>query len=115
MFSLGTDEATSGDHGARRGAADRSTRFRLLDGGLRCFHDSGAPAMAGACAYCSAVLHVHRDALGRVKSGAHQAGYLEERCPACHRANAVVPAYGLGGIRVAKLVEGAPAMQMKLV
>lgn len=89
-------------------------RFRLLASGLACFHESTSDALAAPCAYCGTTLHAHKDALGRVKSGRQGTGYLEERCPACHQINAVFPAYGLGGIRVAKIAEGAPAMQMKL-
>lgn len=90
-------------------------RFVVLEGGVRCFHANTSPALAGPCAYCGVMLHTHADALGAVKSGRAGAGYLEERCPACHRANAVYPAYGLGGIRVMPLAEEGPVMQMKLV
>ena len=108
MFSLAAEGQESDP--ARRPLV----RFRLLDDGARCFHESRAPSLSAACAYCGATLHAHKDDLGRVKSRSHVAGFLTERCPACHRANAVFPAYGLGGIRVSKLAEGAPAMQGKL-
>lgn len=120
LFSVATDGQ---DSGAERRPL---VRFRLLPGGLSCFHESKADVLAAPCAHCGAMLHAHKDALGRVKSGRQRGdraeaksevpvgrGYLEERCPACHRANAVFPAHGLGGIRTAQLAEGAPAMQMK--
>lgn len=88
--------------------------FRIIEGGLRCFHKSRAPALAADCAYCGTQLHVHQDDLGRVKSGRHDVGYLVEKCPACHRPNAVFPAYGIGGIRAQKLSGVSPAMQMKI-
>ena len=105
-LSGGSDEAA----GRRKPAQ----RFALLEGGLRCFHQSRAPALSGPCAHCGTTLHTHQDLLGRVKSGRLGKGYIEERCPACHRSNAVFPAYGVGGIRVMRVADGEAAMQMKL-
>ena len=89
-------------------------RLRFLPGGLPCFHESTSDVLTASCAYCGTTLHAHRDELGRVKSGRLGTGYLEEKCPACHRANAVFPTYGDTAIRTTRLVEGAPAIQMKL-
>ena len=92
----------------------RQKKFSLLPDGRACFHDNSSPAVSGPCPHCGTILHVHQDMLGPLKSGRHGTGYLEERCPACHRWSAVHAAYGLGGIRTSKLAEGGPAMQMKL-
>lgn len=108
LFRLGAQETVPGAPGAL------GARFKLLPGGLRCFHESTAEALEAPCAHCGASLHAHKDELGRVKSGRHGAGFLEERCPACHRANAVFPTRRAGGIWTSKLAEGVPAVQTKL-
>lgn len=86
---------------------------RVLDNGLFCTHATAANPLVGNCAFCGTRLHVHQADLGAVKSGRAGTGFLEEKCPACHRPNAVHAAYGLGGIRTSRIVEGGPAMQMK--
>ena len=90
-------------------------RGRVIEGGQFCTHRTTSQAIAAPCAYCGTRLHVHQDALGAVKSGRAGASFVEERCPACHRANAVLPAYGLGGVRTSQIVDGAPALQLSLL
>ena len=105
------------DPGSQAQAAHRHQKGELLADGTLCFHgnpDKSGPAIYGACAYCNTRLHVHHDALGGVKSGRHGAAYMEERCPACHRPNAVYPDRLGGGIRTERMVDGAPVLQMKL-
>lgn len=78
------------------------------------WHDRASPQLSAPCAFCGTPVHVHRDALGKVKSGAAEHGYLTERCPACHRYNAVHPTYGKSGIRTSKLEGDTPVMQMTM-
>ena len=52
--------------------------------------------------------------MGRVKSGHAGQGYLVQRCPACHRYNAVYPVYGKRAIRTSKLEGDAPVMQLTM-
>jgi len=77
-------------------------------------HATSSRELAAPCAHCATSLHVHQDALGRVKSGSTGQGYLTERCPACHRYNAVQPMVGMRGIRTSKLEDGAPVLQMTM-
>jgi len=79
------------------------------------WHETTSPELAAPCAWetCRARVHVHRDALGAVRSGRAGAGFLVQRCPACHRYNYVQPIYGgRPGIRTAKAENGAPVLQM---
>lgn len=83
------------------------------------WHETSSPAVHGPCAWCGTDrLHVHRDALGTVRSGAAGAGYLVERCPACHQYNAVSPVYGTRpnhpAIRTARLEGDTPVIQLSL-
>ena len=89
-------------------------RVRFLPWGLPCFHKSTSDMLTAPCAYCGTTLHAHKDMLAGVKSGRLDAGYLEEKCPACHRVNAVLPTYGETAISTLRLVECVPAMQLKL-
>lgn len=102
------------DEDEQRTTGRRPAGVLLADGKTLCFHGNGSAAVYGDCAYCGARLHAHQSDLAAVKSGKAEAGYLEEKCPACHRPNAVHAAYGLGGIRTTRLEAGAPAMQGKL-
>jgi phage FluMu protein Com len=77
-------------------------------------HGTASPELTAACAYCDELVHVHQDALGRVKSGSTGQGYLTERCPACHHYNAVQPMVGKRGIRTSKLENGTPVLQLTL-
>ena len=89
-------------------------RVRFLQGRLPCFHENaGTDVLTAPCAYCGTMLHAHRDELGRIKSGRLGKGFLEEHCPACHRANAVFPTYGDMAIRTTRVIDGKPAMQMQ--
>jgi len=99
----------------KRLAPRRYAKGVLLETGVLCFHGNGSTAIYGACACCGTRLHVHHDELAGVKSGRHGAAYLEERCPACHRTNAVYPDRQSGGIRTVQLIDGAPVLQMKLL
>ena len=77
------------------------------------WHETNSPHLAAPCAYCRAPLHCHKDALGRVKSGA--SGFVVERCPACHLYNAVQPTYGkTPGITTSPMEEGEPVLQLSL-
>ena len=78
------------------------------------WHESASSQLTAPCAYCRTPVHVHQDALGRVKSGREGKGYLVQRCPACHRFNAVHPVYSKKGIRTSKLEDGAPVMQLTM-
>lgn len=78
------------------------------------WHNSASPQLSAPCAYCGTTVHVHRDALGKVRSGAAEQGYLIQRCPACHRYNAVHPTYGKAEIRTSKLEGDTPVMQMTM-
>ena len=79
------------------------------------WHETASPQMSAPCAYCGASLHVHKDALGPVISGAAGQGFMVERCPACHQYNAVQPTYGKGaGIRTSQMENGEPVLQMTL-
>lgn len=103
--------------GAERNPAKKQwPRGHLLEDRTMCFHlgdEARGRPLFGACAYCGTSLHVHAESLGAVKSGRRGTAYLEQRCPACHVANAVYPTAS-SGVRTAKLA-GAPAMQMKLL
>lgn len=55
-----------------------------------CFHETTAEPVFGPCAYCRAWLHTHQSILGGARSG-RLGGYVEERCPACHRWCRVYP------------------------
>lgn len=103
---------TGPDHQAQAG--HRYQKGVLLADGTLCFHGNSSPAIYGACAYCGTRLHVHHNALAGVKSGRHGAAYIEELCPACHRPNAVYPDHLAGGVRTMRMVDGEPALQMKL-
>lgn len=103
--------------GELRQVLPRVPRGTKLEDGTLCFHGDSRPGgiIWAACTYCATRLHVHAAALAAVKSGRHGAGYLTEWCPACHRAQAVYPAYGgLGGVRTGKLADGAPVMQLRI-
>lgn len=50
-----------------------------------CGHDAKDEAVWGRCAHCGTAMHVHRSQLREAK----REGYILERCPACHRPNAV--------------------------
>lgn len=78
------------------------------------WHRTSSPALIGHCVYCGDELHVHQDALGSVKSGRAGQGYLVEKCPHGHHENAVMPVYGRKAIRIARLEQGAPVLQMTL-
>ena len=81
------------------------------------WHETASPELAAPCAWetCRTPVHVHQDALGQVKSGAAGKGYLVQRCPACHRYNAVHPVYGKKGtIRTSKLDGATPVLQMAM-
>ena len=77
------------------------------------WHETSSPQLAAPCAYCRASLHCHKDALGRVKSGA--SGFVIERCPACHLYNAVQPTYGkTPGITTSPMEDGEPVLQLTM-
>lgn len=78
------------------------------------WHETASPELAAPCAWCRTSLHVHQDALGRVKSGAVGKGYLVQPCPACHRPNAVYPVHGKRAIRTSKLEGDTPVMQLTM-
>ena len=80
------------------------------------WHETASPKFSAPCAWgCNARVHVHQEDLGPVKSGRAEKGYMVARCPACHRDNAVHPAYGKGGgIRTAKLDGDTPVVQLKM-
>ena len=80
------------------------------------WHETASPQLSAPCAWesCRTPVHVHKDALGKVKSGAAGQGYLTERCPACHRYNAVHPTYGKAGVRTSKLEGENPVLQMTM-
>ena len=85
------------------------------DGWCR-WHETASPQLTAPCAWetCRTPVHVHQDAMGRVKSGNAGQGYLVERCPACHRYNAVYPVYGKRAIRTSKLEGDGPVMQLTM-
>ena len=74
------------------------------------WHRTASPQLTAPCAWetCRAPVHVHQNALGRVKTA-----YLVERCPTCHRNNAVYPTYG-AGIRTTKMAGDTPVLQTTL-
>ena len=78
------------------------------------WHQTASPELSAPCAYCQTQLHVHQDAMGHVKSGQTEQGYLIQRCPACHRENAVHPIYGKRGVRTSKLEGDSPVLQMTM-
>lgn len=78
------------------------------------WHETASAQMAAPCAYCRTPVHVHQDAMGHVKSGHAGQGYLVQRCPACHRYNAVYPVHGKRAIRTSKLEGNAPVMQLTM-
>ena len=79
------------------------------------WHETASPQLITGCAWCQASLHVHKDAVGRVKSGRESKGYLVQRCPRCHHENAVYPHYrSRGGIRTSKLEGDTPVIQLNL-
>ncbi len=99
---------------SRTGATFHRPSHRPRPVGWCPWHETASPQLTAPCAYCDTQLHVHQPELAKVKSGRQELGYLVERCPACHRYNAVIPAYGLGGIRTSRLADGAPVLQLKL-
>ena len=80
------------------------------------WHETASPQLTASCAWetCRTALHVHQNALGRVKSGRAGQGYLVQRCPACHRYNAVYPVYGKPAIRTSKLEGDVPVLQLNM-
>ena len=80
------------------------------------WHETASPQLEAPCAWetCRTPVHVHKDALGKVKSGREGKGYLIQRCPACHRSNAVHPTYGKAGIRTSKLEGDSPVLQLDM-
>lgn len=76
------------------------------------WHRTTAQRAEATCAYCGAELHVHKPQLAE----AEREGRLHlERCPACHRANAVQRAHGQGfAVRTAQVEAGQPVMQLGL-
>ena len=80
------------------------------------WHKTPSPELSAPCAWetCRRPVHVHQDALGAVKSGRAAQGYLVERCPVCHRYNAVFPVYGKRAVRTSKLADGAPVLQLTM-
>ena len=79
------------------------------------WHQASSPELHAACVWCGTDLHVHQDALGRVKAGRAGKGYLIQKCPACHRENAVRPVRDKKAITTAKLEDGVPVVQMSLI
>ncbi len=79
------------------------------------WHETASPERAAPCAYCGAQLHVHQDALAKVKprQGEHDS-YLTQKCPACHRPNAVHPTYVEGVVRASKLDGDTPVVQTNM-
>lgn len=80
------------------------------------WHKTASPELSAPCAWetCRRPVHVHQDAMGAVKSGRAAQGYLVERCPVCHRYNAVFRVYGKQAVRTSKLVDGAPVLQLTM-
>lgn len=79
------------------------------------WHETTSPERAAPCAYCGTQLHVHQDALAKVKPGqGEHDSFLVQKCPACHRPNAVHPTYVEGTIRVSKLDGDTPATQTNM-
>lgn len=80
------------------------------------WHETASPQLATPCAWetCRTSVHVHRNALGPVKSGRAGKGFLVERCPACHRYNAIHPTYGRNAISASKLEGGIPVLQLNM-
>ncbi len=76
------------------------------------WHQTASPERVAPCAYCGTQLHVHQDALAKVKPGQGEHDtYLVEKCPACHRPNAVHPTYVEGVVRASKLDGDTPVTQ----
>ena len=79
------------------------------------WHETASPERAAPCAYCGTQLHVHQDALAKVKPGqGEHDSYLVQKCPACHRPNAVHPTYVEGTVRASKLDGDTPVTQTNM-
>lgn len=50
------------------------------------WHETSSTWLTTRCAYCNTAMHVHLEVLGRARQG-----ILIEKCPACHRENAIRP------------------------
>lgn len=64
------------------------------------WHQTPTPKLEARCSYCRTRVHTHRDRLAEAKRQGE--GFVVERCPACHRPNALRELYG-GGDRVGAL------------
>ena len=114
QLGMGSDPVNQGIHPQKRGLPPVK---RGAPEGWCIWHETASPQLSAPCAWetCSVPVHVHRDALGAVKSGRSEKGYMVERCPKCHRYNAVFPTFGgKPGIRTMKLQGNEPVLQMKM-
>lgn len=67
------------------------------------WHETATAAVVALCAHCgTARLHVHTQQVVAAK----RQGYIIERCPACHRYNAVMAAHRGGGVGTLKMEDG---------
>jgi hypothetical protein len=81
------------------------------------WHETASPKVEGPCAYCGTSLHVHEDAIAHVTKGdgATRAGWLVQKCPACHKANAVHPTYAKGVVETSKLDGDSPVEENRML
>lgn len=78
------------------------------------WHSSRTPRLEASCAYCQSIVHTHKELLDQAQRQGE--GFVLERCPACHRLNALRRLYGGRGLLGALAVEdGAPVVQGRLL
>ncbi len=96
-------------------AHDRqSGRATFGASGRYCEHGTSSPEIWLNCAFCDADMHVHQDGMAGLR--AKPDGFLIQSCPACHRANAVLPTRlpGAKGAKAERLDNGAPVSQRRM-